>query len=91
MRDYSLDDYFELALDLPQPQRERLLEQLDAQDAQLAHTLRDLLDRFVRNPDFLCRRAAGDADPAAAPTDPPAAPDDPGQDPEPEQRTRIHS
>ena len=53
----SIDDYFELAMDLPRRQREKFLRRLDSQEPQVAATLRSLLEHGVSNPDFACRSA----------------------------------
>ena len=43
-----IDQYFELALDLPERQRARLLEQVDAEDRETGRQLRQLLDGSVQ-------------------------------------------
>ena len=55
--DYSLDDYFELALDLPEAQRAEMIAQLRRDDPELATRLTALLAAEAGNPDFACHAA----------------------------------
>jgi catechol 2,3-dioxygenase-like lactoylglutathione lyase family enzyme len=55
--DDALDDWFELALDLPPPQRADLLARLRADDPTMARRLEALLPGESSNADFNCRLA----------------------------------
>lgn len=57
----ELDQYFELALDLPRKQRESLLARLDAEQPELGSRLREMLATGVTNPDFQCETGVGGA------------------------------
>jgi predicted enzyme related to lactoylglutathione lyase len=64
----SLDDYFEYALDLTEPDRQRLLSSLRASEPATAERLQAMLAEWLHNPDFACRGmplAATPAEPAA--------------------------
>lgn len=50
----TLDQYFELALDLPEPKREQLLARLTAEEPELAAALRTLLANPRGRGEFAC-------------------------------------
>lgn len=52
-----LDQYFELALDLPERKRRKLLSQLEHEDPAMATKLRELLENPRANGDFACSSA----------------------------------
>lgn len=51
----SLDDYFEYAMDLAEPQRAELIKRLQREDPTMAARLQQALGSMVTNPDFLCQ------------------------------------
>ncbi|MFT7536642.1 MAG: catechol-2,3-dioxygenase [Hyphomicrobiaceae bacterium] len=63
----SLDDYFEYAMDLAEPQRAELIKSLKKDQPDMAVRLAQALSSMVKNPDFLCQsqpasRAANEPD-----------------------------
>lgn len=63
----SLDDYFEYAMDLAEPQRVELIRRLQQDDPSMAARLLQALGSMIKNPDFLCQvqpapRAADEPD-----------------------------
>lgn len=59
MHDAPIDQYFELALDLPEKMRRELLARLDREDPAMGRELRATLDRWLQNKDFACEVGQG--------------------------------
>lgn len=63
----SIDDYFEYAMDLAEPQRVKLIQSLQKDQPEMAARLVQALGSMIKNPDFLCQeqpmpRAADEPD-----------------------------
>ncbi|MEM7199576.1 MAG: FAD-dependent oxidoreductase [Planctomycetota bacterium] len=67
----GIEDWFELALDLPEKRRERMLTDLARKDPATAEAVRSLLQGMIKNPDFACQTGRGGWSAKWAPPGPP--------------------